>query len=112
MTRDREDGTGAYYLETYWAFDEDGPIQLNTGIIQQELAKLLPPDHGVWKGYGLNLKALCYRMPIWKKGDANASPTGGAVALKLTIENHLLTIVSKKFDPNGPVEPRNASCEP
>lgn len=100
-TRDRVDGTGNYYLEHYWSFDAAGPVELDLNVIRQHTKTLLPPGHSIWKGYGLDMKNLCYAMPVWKDTDANCCGTGGEVALKLAIVNHRLKVVDSKYSADG-----------
>lgn len=104
-------GTGAFYLEHYWAFDETGPCWLDLTVIRNALNEILPNGHGVWKGYGFDIKSLCYRMPVWKDGDSNADPTGGSVAVKLAIKQHQLVVTYRQFKPSEPTESAD-HCEP
>ncbi|MBI5083027.1 MAG: hypothetical protein HZB13_00290, partial [Acidobacteria bacterium] len=82
-TRDRMSGTGANYVEAYWVFDDGGPVLLDQSVILSALKEVLPKGLGVWKGYGLDMKNLCFRMPVWRDGDANCCPSGGSVALQI-----------------------------
>ena len=100
--RTRIPGTGNSYIEYYFAYDKTNGCPQRIDIvtpINKELSRILPKDHGVWKGGGLDFKGMKYSRPVWKKGDGNASPTGGKVDLNLSLQNGKLLIVNSKHIP-------------
>jgi len=98
-TRDRIPGTGALYYEEYWWFDNAGPIRLDTAPIHVAAKSILPKGGGIWKGYGLNMRSLDYRMPVWMEGDTNAEPTGGKIDIKFKIVKGSIIVTEKHYTP-------------
>ena len=98
-TRDAIPGTGNNYYEDYWWFGPDGPVRIDIESISEVVKSLLPAGYGVWKGGGLDMKALSYRSPVWRSGDANCCPTGGTVDLKLRIDRGQLSVTARNYDP-------------
>jgi len=102
--RDPIPGTMGNYYEDYFWFDRDGPVRIDIDSIPRVLKNMLPAGSGVWKGGGLDMKALTYRMPVWKEGDGNCCPTGGMVSLKLRLDRGRLTVTHRRFDPTAKPE--------
>jgi hypothetical protein len=100
--------------QEYWTFDAEGPIRLDLHVIDKALATILPPGHETRGDYGLNLQALCYQNPVWKREECDACASGGTVALKLGLQDHQLVVVRKQYDPAGRAgaEPDLAACTP
>lgn len=100
-TSDRVTGTGAFLIEEYWTFDENGPIPLDASAKISEITqKLLPPGRTIMNGSAFNIETLSYSTPVWKPGDAHCCPSGGSVHIQFALKNHRLTVVSQGFDPN------------
>jgi hypothetical protein len=99
-THDRVPGTGNFYNEAYWTFDNDGPIALDLDVIEEAVGTVVPDGMGVWKGGGFDVASLSYEAGVWKEGDANCCPSGGRVRVKLALKNHKLVVVSKHFEPD------------
>jgi hypothetical protein len=100
--------------QEYWTFDEQGPIRLDLKIIDTALATIVPKGLEIRGGYGLNLQALCYQNPLWKREECDACASGGTVAIKLALQDHQLVVVRKQYDPHGRAgaEPDLAACTP
>lgn len=100
--------------QEYWTFDEQGPIRLDLRVINEALAAILPKGYETRGDYGLNLQALCYQNPVWKRQECDACASGGTVAMKLGLQDHHLVIVRKQYDPHGRAgaEPDLAACTP
>jgi hypothetical protein len=106
-TRDAIPGTGAFYYEDYFWFSPSGPVRIDIEAIAAATKSVLPSGLGVWKGYGLDMGALRYHMPVWRDDDANCCPTGGAVDIKFRLDRGEIIVTDKHFDP----EPREESRE-
>jgi hypothetical protein len=100
--------------QEYWTFDEQGPIRLDLRVIDKALAEMLPNGYETRGDYGLNLQALCYQNPVWKRQECDACASGGTVAIKLGLQDRQLVIVRKQYDPHGRAgaEPDSAACTP
>jgi len=98
VTHDLVSGTGNFYVEEYWTFDNQGPIPLDQGIIDETLKKLLPKEKSVWKGGGFDIGKMCYAQSVWQDGDGNCCPSAGKVQIKFALENHQLVVVQQKYD--------------
>ncbi len=103
-TRDQIPGTGNNFYEDYFWFDRDGPVRIDIDVIPKVLKAILPAGSGVWKGGGLHMKTLTYRMPVWKENDGNCCPTGGRVELKFRLDDGRLVVTGKHFDPHAKPE--------
>ncbi len=100
-TTDPVSGTGAGQEEHYWAFDKDGPVDLDVwDKIFGILKTVLPKGLGVMKGSGFDLRTLTYSMPVWKETDANCCPSGGTIEIRFAVKDHHLIVVSQNFDPS------------
>jgi len=100
-TTDPVSGNGAWREEQYWAFDKDGPINLNVRDRITELQKkLLPKGATVMNGGGFEVQTLEYSMPVWKEGDAHCCPTGGTIKIRFALKDHRLTVASQSFAAN------------
>ena len=100
-TTDLVSGNGNWRAEAYWAFDKDGPIELDvTGRVQEIQKKLLPEGSAVMNGSGFNIQTLRYATPVWKQGDAHCCPSGGKIEIKFDLRDHHLIVVTQRFEPN------------
>ena len=103
VTRDRVPGTGNYYNEAYWTFDEKGPIlldfqgQFSNSAAYATAEKLLPSGMRLRKGGGFSIQALSYDMGVWQEDDANCCPTGGSVHIRFALKDHRLVVVSQEY---------------
>jgi hypothetical protein len=97
-THDQIPGTGNNFYEDYFWFGSNGPVRIDIGVISAALKSILPKGLGVWKGGGLDMESLRYRMPVWKEGDANCCPSGGMVVIAFRLDGGRLLITSKHFD--------------
>jgi hypothetical protein len=100
--------------QEYWTFDEQGPIRLDLQVIDKALATIVPKGLETRGDYGLNLQALCYQNPVWKREECDACASGGTVAIKLALQDHQLVVVRQQYDPHGRAgaEPDLAACTP
>lgn len=103
-TRDLIPGTGNNYYEDYFWLSPLGATRINIEAIGEAVQSVLPSDYGVWKGGGLVIAKLSYHMPVWKKGDSNCCPTGGAVDVKFRLDGGRVVVTSKNFDPTAKPE--------
>jgi len=102
MSRTREDGTGHFWLEDYFVFDPPLQKLVNLRVqerIQEELGRLLPAGHGVWKGGGFDIRTLTFSHSIWKEGNANCCPTGGSVTLNFRLSAGRLELAASSVEP-------------
>ena len=97
-TRNLIPGTGNQYDEAYWWFGPDGPERIDIESIADVLAAVLPTGFGVWKGGGLDIKTLTFRNWVWKPGDANCCPTGGAVTLRFRLDRGRLVAIQERYE--------------
>jgi hypothetical protein len=97
-TRNLIPGTGNQYDEAYWWFGPDGPVRIDIESISDLLPSILPAGYGVWKGGGLNMKTLTFRSSVWKPGDANCCPAGGAVTSRFRLDRERLMLIEKSYD--------------
>lgn len=112
MTRDEN---GARDLsQQYWTFDDQGPILLDLHVIDRALATMLPKGDESRGDYGLDIRALCYQNPVWKRDECDSCASGGTVAIKLAIKQHQLAVVRQQYDPAGRQAnvPDSAACTP
>ena len=98
-TRDLIPGTGAYEYEDYFWLSSAGAERIDISPIGKAVQEILPGGYGVWKGGGLDMRTLQYRMPVWKTGDANCCPTGGTVEVKFKLEGSRISVTGRRFDP-------------
>jgi hypothetical protein len=102
MSRTRESGSGHFWIEDYFIFDEPQQKVVNLEVDQrigEELRRLLPPNQGVWKGGGFDVRTLTFQHSIWQNEDANCCPTGGKVTLKFRIAAGRLELESSSLEP-------------
>jgi hypothetical protein len=99
-TRDSVPGTGDQYYEDYWWFDADHPVRIDTAPVNEALKSILPDGFGVWKGGGLDMKALRFRNTVWKPDDANCCPSGGTVEIQFRLDRGRVIVTGKHFDPS------------
>lgn len=97
-TRDLVPGTGNQYDEAYWWFGPDGPVRIDIESISDVLRSTLPAGFGVWKGGGLDMKTLTFQNSVWRSGDANCCPTGGAVTLRFRLDRGRFVVIEKDYD--------------
>jgi hypothetical protein len=103
-THDLIPGTGSYYYEDYFWFSPAGAARIDIEEINQAAQSVLPTGFGVWKGGGLDIGKLSYHMPVWKQGDSNCCPTGGAVDVKFRLDGNQIIVTSKNFDSSAKPE--------
>jgi hypothetical protein len=103
-TRDVIPGTGNNYYEDYFWFSPAGAARIDIETITKTVRSILPSGYGVWKGGGLDMAALSYHNSVWKEGDANCCPTGGAVDVKFRLDGSRIVVTSKNFDPSAKPE--------
>jgi hypothetical protein len=96
-TRDLIPGTGAYAYEDYFWFSAGGATRIDLKPVNQAVEQVLPIGSGVWKGGGLDMRALRYRMPVWKSGDANCCPSGGTVEVTFKLERGEVVVTGKHY---------------
>jgi hypothetical protein len=49
--------------------------------------------------------SLSYHSLVWRKGDSNCCPSGGAVDIKFRLDRGRIIVTRKHFDPStGPVD--------
>jgi hypothetical protein len=104
MNLTRESGSGHYWIEDYFIFDEPLQKVINLEVLEridQELHRLLPPNQGVWKGGGFDVRTLTFQHSIWQNEDANCCPTGGRVTLKFRIAAGRLELESSSLEPRA-----------
>lgn len=92
-------GTGNNYYEDYFWFSPTGAVRIDIEAIDMALKSILPAGSGVWKGGGLDMRSLHYHSFVWREGDGNCCPTGGAVDIKLRLDGGRLMVTSNHFDP-------------
>lgn len=98
-TRDLIPGTGNNYYEDYFWFSPAGAARIDIETITKTVRSILPSGYGVWKGGALDIAALRYHNSVWKEGDSNCCPTGGAVDVKFRLDGNRIIVTSKNFDP-------------
>ncbi len=99
-TSDLMGGTGFYSYESYWWFDKDGPVRINTDeAVSAALADILPAGSEIETGGGLDMENLTFKSAVWKTGDAHCCPTGGGVEIKFKLDKGLLAAIEKRFFP-------------
>lgn len=102
VSRDRMDGTGHFYYEYYFLFDETDsvPITLPVGsVIGAELKRILPEGRGVWKGGGFDIDSLHYTSGVWAEGDPNCCPSAGKVNIQLALVGRTVVVMNSAYDP-------------
>jgi len=102
VNRDRVSGTGGFYLEDYFLFDDGSEVPVNlrfTEVISAELKKILPPGRAVWKGGGFDIESLHYTQGVWKEGDPNCCPSAGKVDIQFAIKDNEAVVVNRTYDP-------------
>lgn len=99
----RVPGTGNFYIEHYFFFDQQlrRPRLLDLSAIETAITKAVPSGFGVWKGGGLDIAKLKYWHYVWQRGDANCCPTGGTIALALSISDGKIVVVDSRYDPTA-----------
>ncbi len=97
-TRNLIPGTGNQYDEAYWWFGAAGPVRIDIESISDVLSSILPAGFGVWKGGALDMGTLTFRSSVWRTGDANCCPTGGAVTLQFRLDGGRLVVTKKNYD--------------
>jgi hypothetical protein len=98
----RESGTGHFWLEDYFVFDEAQQTIVNLQVLErigEDLRRLLPATQGVRKGGGFDIRTLTFSHSIWNEGDANGNPTGGRVTLKFRLAAGRLELVGASVEP-------------
>jgi len=103
-THDQIPGTMNNYYEDYFWFDRDGPARIDIDIIPKILKAILPAGSSVWKGGGLDIQTLTYRMPVWEEGNGNCCPAGGMVEIKFRLDDGRLVVTDKHFNPHAKAE--------
>lgn len=102
VNRDWIPGTGNFYFEDYFVFDDDSEIPVSLRFdegISSELKKLLPPGRAVRKGGGFHIESLHYTQGVWKEGDPNCCPSAGKVDIQFAIKDNAAVVVSAAYDP-------------
>lgn len=99
-TSDSMGGTGNFSYESYWWFDKDGPVRINTDDAVSAALDILPAGYEIRNGGGLNMETLTFLSSVWKPGDAHCCPTGGGVEIKFRLDKGFLTIIHKRFTPD------------
>lgn len=102
MSRTRESGSGHFWIEDYFIFDEPLQKVINLQVLDrigEELRRLLSLSQGVWKGGGFDIRTLTFSHAVWNEGDSNGGPTGGKVTLKFRIAAGRLELESSSLEP-------------
>lgn len=102
MSRTRESGSGQFWIEDYFIFDEPLQKVINLQVLDrigEELRRLLPLSQSVWKGGGFDIRTLTFSHAVWNEGDSNGGPTGGQVTLKFHIAAGRLELESSSLEP-------------
>lgn len=103
-THDLIPGTGNNFYEDYFWFSSAGAARIDIETIGEAMKSVLPKGYGVWKGGGLDMAALSYHNSVWKEGDANCCPSGGAVDVRFRLDGSRVIVTSKNFDPSAKPE--------
>ena len=101
-TRSRIDGSGNYYYEDYFGFDQKNKTPVNfrpDDAIELATKKNLPAGHGVWKGGGFDLDNMVYKHSVWKDGDSNCCPSGGTIKLQLQFKRNRIVVSKSSYLP-------------
>lgn len=95
-------GTANPRIEHHFIYDAvlDSQVRVDTEtVIKTAIKEAVPKGYGVWKDGGLNFTTMTFFHAIWKPGDANCCPTGGAIDLRLSLEKGKLSVVSSRYQP-------------
>lgn len=93
-------GTGNWSYESYWWFDKDGPVKINTDTAEAAALQIIPAGSEIENGGGLDMEHLTFESAVWKKEDAHCCPTGGSVEIKFKLDKGLLVVTDKRFTPS------------
>lgn len=90
----RVSGTGAGNASEYYLLKGKEWVLLDTHTWVKELNAKLPAGTYIWKGIWPNLQDRYATVGLYKKGDANCCPTGGAAVVQLELDDTRITIKS------------------
>jgi hypothetical protein len=95
----RVDGTGGGNESEYYLWDGGQWRLLETKSWLEDLKKRVPPENELWHGVWPNLANMTAKTGLYRHGDANCCPTGGAAEVTLTVENDRFVIRSLTIVP-------------
>jgi hypothetical protein len=97
-------GTGNFYYEDYFVWDEALQIAVNLAVdaaIIDETRRLLPSGREIRRGGGFDVDRLRYAAPVWQEGDPNCCPTAGRVEIQFELIGPALHVVTSRYDPDS-----------
>lgn len=100
-TNDPVSGNGGYCTEGYWVLEPEGPWLLNFAAVDEEIAKLIPPDAtavqtGCW---ALSMENAEVRTPIQlKNARCHACDYLGWVTVRFRLDGHRAVPLSSSFE--------------
>lgn len=94
-------GPGNLRAEHYFVIEpeSDRPKRIDLAPIRAALGKALPDGGALRTGDGLDLANLRYETPVYRSGDPNERPTGGAIVLKLALDGAALRVLDAEYRP-------------
>lgn len=102
VSRDRIEGTGNFYYEDDFVFDQQSETGVNLHVdaaVGEELKQVLPPGTEVRKGGGFHIETLRFQQGVWKRSDPNCCPSAGSVAIQFAIRDNALAVTKAEYHP-------------
>jgi hypothetical protein len=83
-----------------WTVGPDGVGEVDFGgLISSAFKAIVPKGLLVQKGYGLNVDAMCYLVPIWKPEDPACCGSAGSFFVKFALKGGNLVLTHKEYNP-------------
>jgi hypothetical protein len=100
VSRDPVSGTGGIVSQSYWTFDQAGPIPIEFfELIVASLHKLIPGATDANTSMGFTIHDMTYDNAVWKEGDG-LGPSGGHITIRFRFKAHRPVVASANVRPN------------
>lgn len=101
VSRDPVSGNGGIVSQSYWTFDQAGPIPVDFfELIIATVHKLIPGATDAYTSMGFSIHDMVYDSAVWKEGDGYAGPSGGHITIRFKFQDHRPVVTSADVRPN------------
>ncbi len=94
----RVDGTANENASEYFLLAADEWQRIESETWRIDLRRRIPSNLEIWKGTWPDLRTMQAEVALYRKGDSNCCPTGGAAHVRLSIQDGKFVIESVSID--------------
>ncbi len=91
-------GSGNFSAESLFVLREGAWREVDISVWLDQMEARLPRGLGAWKGIFPDWAKMTADTPLWRQGDGNCCPTGGAAHAVLRLDGDRITLVTLQRD--------------